>query len=77
MRWSWRRAERQRWSPPARIPDGDTVLVPGQQRWADLLNADDGVLDEPTRPLPVLSPLLTPAAEWRTRNNEPKHAKEQ
>lgn len=38
MRWPWqRRKPRDRWAPPDRIPDGDTVLAPGQRRWADLL----------------------------------------
>lgn len=70
MQWPRRRAVRHRWSPPARIPDGDTVLAPGQRRWADLLSQEERMLDEPTQPLPTLSPLLTPAAVWRSRNNQ-------
>lgn len=38
MRWPWQRWRPSRWEPPARIPDGDTVLAPGQRRWADLLS---------------------------------------
>jgi hypothetical protein len=41
------------WSPPARIPDGDTVLAPGQRRWADLLDRPSGMNTSamPGRPL--------------------------
>jgi hypothetical protein len=41
------------------IPDGDTVLAPGQARWADLLA---------TRELPLVSsaPLLTVGQEHRS-----------
>lgn len=43
MWWPWRRrSQGQRWSPPDPIPDGDTVLAPGQRRWADLLGHERG-----------------------------------
>jgi hypothetical protein len=36
--WPWRRCRSTfAWEPPHRIPDGDSVLVPGQRRWTDLL----------------------------------------
>ena len=46
MWWPWRRwvqASTLDTHPP-RIPDGDTVLRPGQRRYAEILN-------EPTEPL--------------------------
>jgi hypothetical protein len=74
MRWPWSPRPQPRhaaWSPPARIPDGDIVVVRGQRRRADVLAE---VLREPTVPLPVvtprrLAPLMTPAARWRTRRS--------
>lgn len=80
MRWPWSRPEpRHAWRPPERIPDGETVVGPGQRRWADLLDqhtsqAANGhtaahepgaSLYEPTRALPVYRPLLTPGQAWR------------
>jgi hypothetical protein len=41
LRW-WRQgggSGRSTWRPRARIPDGDTVPVPGWPRWADLLDS--------------------------------------
>jgi hypothetical protein len=65
MRWPWKRRRSGRHChPPARIPDADRVLHPGGRRSADILRA---VLEEPTRPLPVISPLLTRGQRWRTR----------
>ena len=66
MRRPWRRPEPVREvSHVGRIPDGDRVLAPGQPHWADLLWPT--ALNEPTRPLRALAPLMTPAAEYRSR----------
>ena len=62
---------------PERIADGDTVLLPGQVPWRDLVHPGDdrpggdhhgthrSALDEPTQLLPRL-PLLTPGGAWRS-----------
>jgi len=36
--WPWRRKAVSLWEPPHRIADGDTVLLPGQRPWADLVH---------------------------------------
>lgn len=69
MRWPWRR-----WQPtrPTNhiepLPDGDTVLHPGDRRSADILRA---VLEEATKPSPIVAqaPLITRAQRWRTSAN--------
>lgn len=64
-RWSRRRQQRPRWAePPARVPDGDTIPIPGYGRWVDLLAANQAareVVEEHTRMLPI----VTPAQRWR------------
>jgi len=62
---------------PERIADGDTVLLPGQVPWRDLVHPGDdrpggdhhgthrSALDEPTQLLPRL-PLLTLGAAGRS-----------
>lgn len=42
----------------------------GRWRWADLLR-DPSRVDEPTQLLPVVRPLMTPAAEWRSGRHRP------
>lgn len=43
--------------------------TPGVRRcWADLVGRRGG-LDEPTRVLPVVHPLLTLGGDWRSRRN--------
>lgn len=68
MRWRRRRSVRllER-NHVERVPDGDRVLGAGQRHWRDLLQPVGSPLEEPTRPLPLLAPLLTRAAEWRSR----------
>lgn len=67
MRWPWSR-RRRAWEPVNHtdpIPDGDTVLPPGQhQRTADLLAAEAArrALQEPTI---MLRRPLTRAQAWR------------
>jgi hypothetical protein len=63
----WRRP-----ATPAIEPDGGPAAAnPGYYRWADLLAPSEAhqVIDETTRPLPVLAPLLTRAAAWRSQRN--------
>lgn len=40
MRWQWRQRQTETplWPPPGRtrIPDGDTILRPGQTPWGEL-----------------------------------------
>jgi len=67
MRW-WPRRRRHNpgpvvWSPPERIPDGDTVPVPGWPSRAGS-NALRRALNAPTQILPTV-PLLTRAGWWR------------
>jgi hypothetical protein len=67
MKMPWRRQRAGRhWAPPNRVPDNDTILHPGGRRSVDILRA---VLEEPTRPLPVISPLMTHGQRWRTRRS--------
>lgn len=57
----WLRRRRRRpvgWDAPDRVPDGDTVPMPGHGRWADLLTADP--LRERTQVLPPVRPLRIP-----------------
>lgn len=62
--WRRRRPAQHRWTPPDPVPDNDQVLHPDDRRSAEILRA---VLEEPTRPLPVSRPLLTPGQRWRSR----------
>lgn len=72
MRWPWTRGERpMEPNHTAPVVDGDTVVAPGQRRWADLLAGQpESPVGEATVPLPTLStlaaaPLLTRAGWWR------------
>lgn len=51
--WPWRRRDDTDWSAPNRVPDGDTVLFAGHQRWADLL-------EQSTRRVPAQRKPLSP-----------------
>jgi hypothetical protein len=64
--WPWRRrhdADPMVWSPPDRIPGGDSVPVPGWPRHRDAEHLRQA-LGEPTQILPTV-PLLTRAGWWR------------
>lgn len=58
-RWFRRRKQGPRWAgPPAPVPDGDTIPIPGYGRWVDLLAAEQTAaeaVDEPTRILPIIT----------------------
>jgi hypothetical protein len=62
-RWRRRRVEPTVWCPPERIPDGQTVPVPGWPLPGDR-EAQRRALREPTQILPTV-PLLTRAGRWR------------
>lgn len=67
MQWQWKRRRRgpgRYWHPPARVPDNDQVLHPGDRRSADILRA---VMNEPTQWVPTVAPLMTRGQRWRTR----------
>lgn len=42
------------------------ATLSGQQRWADLTRPGREAMNEPTTALPILAPLMTVGAAWRT-----------
>jgi hypothetical protein len=57
------------WTPPDRIPDGDTVLAPGQQHsLADLLGRRSSAMQPPVTPnVPAAGPGANIEDQpWRT-----------
>jgi hypothetical protein len=66
-----RRGQRRIQQYPTIQPAGRTVLTDAVPGWADLLRAaEPSAVESRTEPLPVvqplLAPLMTPAARWRS-----------
>lgn len=74
MRWPWTPRRRRAPEPINHlgpVPDGDTILAPGQRRTAELLaeeSARRAALDAPTVLLNL--PLLTRGQRWRSNGGQ-------